>query len=287
MREWPPIDSRQYITAFELHSTLDCPPDFELPPTLATFDAGIFLPRDDPDWFGRSSYPTRILLLKDNALHLMSHPAARQPPSQWELDQISAVESGHLLLKGWLRFTGPGFDCTIRYNTRGSPPIYAFMRHLRAQLLKDSSAGPWPATTAASLDIKFTNALARELDPEEIVVMQFFQPPREVQSGVWPLSRRRSIAGDLLALTARRLLWITDRERGYYSRFGSISSYAPLDAIVSIGLGGDTLQVDLNSGFTWQLPTASENREANQRIAANFAAALHLRNRASNTGIPR
>ena len=125
MRQWPPIDSRQYITAVELHSTLDCPPDFELPPPLATFDAGIFLPHDDPDWFGRSSYPPRIVLLKDNALHLISHPAARQPPTQWELDQISAVESGHLLLKGWLRFSGPGFDSTIRYNTRGFPPVYA------------------------------------------------------------------------------------------------------------------------------------------------------------------
>jgi hypothetical protein len=289
MREWPPIDSRQYITAFELHSTFDCPPDFELPSTLATFDAGIFLPRDDPDWFGRSSYPPRILLLKDNALHLMSHPAARQPPSRWELDQISAVESGHLLLKGWLRFTGSAFDCTIRYNTRGFPPIYAFMRHLRTQLLKASSAVPWPAMRAATLDIKFTNALARELDSEEILVMQFFQPPRELGSGIWPLSRRRSIAGDLLALTARRLLWITDRERGYYSRFGSIASYAPLDAIVSIGLrssrSGDILQVDLNSGSTWQLPTASENREALQHIADDFAAALQLRNRARKTEI--
>jgi len=270
MREWPPIDSRQYITAFELHST----PDFELPSTPAIFDAGIFLPRDDPDWFGRSSYPPRILLLKNNALHLISHPAVQQPPSRWELAQISAVESGHLLLKGWLRFTGPGFDCTIRYNTRGFPPVYAFIRHIRTQLLKATSAGPWPATKATTLAIKFTNALARELDPEEIVVLQFFQPPRQVQSGVWPLSRRRSIAGDLLALTPRRLLWITDRERGYYSRFGTIASYAPLDGVVSIGLSGDTLQVDLNNGSVWQLPTAPENREANQRIAAHFAAAL-------------
>src|SRR5277367_4782952 len=133
MEEWPAIDSRQYILAFELRSASDCPPDLALPPSLAGFDAGIFLPRDDPDWFGRSSYPPRILLLKDNTLHLMSHPALRQPPSRWELDQISAVESGHLLLKGWLRFTGPGFDCAIRYNTRGSPPDYAFMRHFRTQ----------------------------------------------------------------------------------------------------------------------------------------------------------
>jgi len=85
-----------------------------LPPTIPGFDAGIFQPRDDPDWFGRSSYPSRILLLKDNTLHLISHPVAGRPPCRWTLEQISAVESGHLLPKGRLGFTGPGFDCAIR-----------------------------------------------------------------------------------------------------------------------------------------------------------------------------
>ena len=168
------------------------------------------------------------------------------------------------------------------------------MQSFRDQLLRGpSGAGPWPATAASvelpeasevplldSLDIKFTNALARELDTGEIVVMQIFQPPKELRSGSWLLSRRRSIAGDLLALTGRRLLWITDRERGYYSRFGSIASYAPIDAVVSIGLtsgrGGDMLQVDLNSGSAWQFPMASESREGRRRIADGFAATLQV-----------
>jgi hypothetical protein len=273
------IDSRQYIVAFELRSADDCPPDFGLPSSLSVFDTGIFLPRDDPDWFGRSSYPPRILLLKGGVLHLVSHPRAGAPPHRWDLERISSVESGHMLLKGWLRFTGPGFDCTVRYNTRGLPPVFRFMQRIRGQLLRGiSGAGPWPATEPNSLDIKFTNALARELDSGETVVVQVFQPPREVRSGSWLLSRRRPMAGDLLALTSRRLLWITDRERGYYSRFGSIASYAPLDAVASIGLtsgrGGDVLQVDLNSGSAWQLPMASESREGRQRIAEDFAAGL-------------
>jgi hypothetical protein len=302
MRE-PAVDSRRYIVAFQLRSANDWPPDFELPSTLAGFDTGIFLPRDDPDWFGRSSYPPRILLLQGSALHMVSHPTAGEPPRRWELEQISSVESGHMLLKGWLRFTGPGFDCTIRYNTRGFPPVHGFMRCFRDRLPRDpSGAGPWPATTAAllgppetsegplgtSLDIKFTNALARELDSGEIVVMQVFQPPREERSRSWLLLRRRAIAGDLLALTGRRLLWITDRERGYYSRFGSIASYAPFDAVASIGLtsggGGDMLQVDLNSGSAWQIPMTSESREGRRRIAEDFAAAMEIQKRRNEAG---
>jgi hypothetical protein len=311
MGEWPPIDSRQYIVAFELRSTHDCPPDFELPAWQAGFDTGLFLPRDDPDWFGRSSYPPRILLLKGRALHIVSHPSTGEPPRRWELEQISSVESGHMLLKGWLRFIGPGFDCAVRYNTRGFPPVFRFMQRFREQLLRGiSGAGPWPATSGhapwlrppeasavqfgASLDIKFTNALARELDSGEIVVMQVFQPPKEVRSGRWLLPRQRWISGDLLAVTGRRLLWITDRERGYYSRFGTIASYAPFEAVLSIGLtsgrGGDFLQVDLKSGSAWQFPMASESREGRQRIAEAFAAALEIQKKgdeASRTEIRR
>jgi hypothetical protein len=283
------IDSRQYIVALDLHSTDDCPPDFELPSSAAGFDGGLFLPRADPDWFGRSSYPPRILLLNGNALHVVSHPSAGEAPGRWELDQISWVESGHMLLKGWLRFAGSGFDCTVRYNTRGFPPVCRFMQRFRAKLLRgarpqgtsqvDSGAG---RQVGGRLDIKFTNALAGELDSAETVLMQVFQPP-EVRSGRWRLSRRRWIAGDLLALTDSRLLWITDRDRGSYSRFGSVVSYAPFDAVLSIGLasdrGKDLLKVDLKGGFAWQLPMASESREGRRRMAEEFAAALEVQKR--------
>ncbi len=294
MGEWPAIDSRQYILAFELRSTGECPPDFELPASLVGFDAGLFLPRDDPDWFGRSSYSPRILLLKDSALHVVSHPSTGEPPRRWTMDQISAVESGYMLLKGRLRFTGagagPGLDYTVRYNTRGFPSVFRFMRRFRDQFL---GGVPALATTAPlhfgeGLDIKFANALTRELDSGEAVLMRVFQPPREVRSRSWLLPRRHWIAGDLLALTGRRLLWITDRERGSYSRYGSIASYARFDAVRSIGLtpggGGQILQVNLNHSSAWQLPIAPESRWDWQRVAEEFAAALEVEKRRNEAG---
>jgi hypothetical protein len=280
VRESPAIDSRQYIVALELRSIGDCPPDFAIPPSRAGFDAGLFLPRDDPDWFGRSSYPPRILLLKDGALHIVCHPSAGEPPRRWELERISTVESGHMLLKGWLRFTGSGFDCSVRYNTRGLPPVFRFMQAFRARLLLGAQPhGTSVVQSGAGLDIKFANALAGELDSAEAVLVQIFQPPKEMRNRMWLLARRRWIAGDLLALTDR-VLWITDRDRGSYSRFGSIASYAPFDAVASIGVTsgrrGDMLQVDLKSGSGWRFPMASEGREERQRIANDFAAALEI-----------
>ncbi|MGO9894026.1 MAG: hypothetical protein ACLPX8_07425 [Bryobacteraceae bacterium] len=278
------MDSRHYIVAFELGSAGDCPPDFELPSTLAGFDAGLFLPRDDPDWFGRSFYPPRILLLKDGALYIASHPTTGEPPRQFAMERIASVESGHMLLKGWLRFTGYGFDCTVPYNTRGFPAVFQFMRHLRDKLLRGAQPpAPAEADPGTGLDIKFGNALARELDYGEAIVMQAFQPPTEAGYKTWLIPRRHWIAGDLLALTPRRLLWIRDREKGSYSPYGSIASYAPLGAVRCIGLAsgrrGHVLQVDLNGGSAWQVRVARDSRSDCQRAAEDFAASLEIQKR--------
>ncbi len=140
IEERPAVDSRDYIVAFELSSTNDCPPDFELPSSLVGFDTGLFLPRGERDWFGRPSYPPRVLLLKGGALYIVSHPSRDEPPSQCAMEQIASVESGHMLLKGWLRFTGSGFDYTVRYNTRGFRSVFQFMRRFRDRMVGRTSA---------------------------------------------------------------------------------------------------------------------------------------------------
>ncbi|MGP8244890.1 MAG: hypothetical protein ACLQVN_10280 [Bryobacteraceae bacterium] len=278
------MDSRQYIVAFELRSTGDCPPDFELPSVLAAFDAGLFLPRDDPDWFGRSSYPPRVLLLKGRTLYIVSHPSTGEPPRRCAIERISAVESGHMLLKGWLRFAGSGFDYTVPYNTRGFPSASRFMRRFRDKLLPGAQpAAVLEAGTGTGLDIKFGNALTRELDPGEAILAQVFQPARKVRSRTLSIPHRHWIAGDLLAVTGRRLLWITDRVMGSYSPYGSIASYAPLDAFESAGVTsgqrGHILQVDLNDGSGWRIPIAADSSPDCRRAAEDFAVSLEIQKR--------
>jgi hypothetical protein len=262
--EWAAKDSRDYIVTFELNSTNDCPADFELPSSMAAFDTGLFLPGGDRDWFGRPLYPPRVLLLKDDTLSIVTHPSTGEPLRQCAMRQISSVESGHMLLKGWLRLTGSGFDYTVRYNTRGIGPVLRFIRCFRSGLLGNGPHGTSKADAGAGLDIKFGNALTIELDSRESVLVQLFQPPGEVR-------RHRWLAGDLLALTGRRLLWITDRERGFYSRYGSVASYAPLEAVAGVAAdrGAAFLQVDLKYGSAWRIPIS-----AGREVADEFAAAL-------------
>ena len=288
MREWPAIDSRDYIVAFELRSIDDCPPDFELPSSVAGFETGLFLPRGDRDWFGRLSYPPRILLLKGGTLHIFSHPSTGEPPRRGAMEQITSVESGHMLLKGWLRFAGAGFDHTVRYNTRGFRSVFRFMRRFRDELLRGGlPLASSPVSFGEGLDVKFANALALELDSGESVLLRAFQPPSEVISRNWLRPRHHWIPGDLLALTSRRLLWITDRERGSHSRYGSIASYAPFDAVLGIdlpsGRGGHILRVGLNAGSAWQVPIARDSPWDCRRVAEDFAAAVEIQKRRNET----
>jgi hypothetical protein len=269
------IDSRDYIVAFEVHSIDDCPPDFELSSALRGFNAGVFLPRDDPDWFGRSTYPPRIVLLEGGRLRVITHPSAREPDWECRLSELVWVESGQMLLKGWLRFCVAASNRAIRYNTRGYRSVSRFMRRLRRVWIGDENVPSGAARLTSALpglDLKFGHALARELDPGEVVAAHFFQPARESDQRRWFLRRRRWTPSDLFALTARRLLWITDRDRGAYSRYGTIASFAPAGNVAGMNLmpavAGRVFEVRLRDGSHWTVPVGVECRQLAEKFAA-------------------
>ena len=278
---WAPVDSRQYVVTYTVHSPAECPPDFSLPARLEDFETGLFLPRDDPDCFGRSSYPPRLLLLTREAIHMVAHPTSNSPPAELRLEDIGSVESAHILLKGWLRFAGRGFDCKIPYNTRGLPSVFEFMRRFRDIYLDTRQSGLAPDTNlGARLDIKFSNAVIAEMDLGEPLSALFFQAPRESKSKRWLAPRRWRTPGDLVVLTDSRLIWITDRDRVSRLRFGSIASYVPLRALSAVelrpGRKGSVLSVAIQGGREWHIPIQAENRTDAEDFVA--LAAIH-RNR--------
>jgi hypothetical protein len=272
MRELTAIDSRSYVVAFEFRQGAGCPPDFHLPPAAARFDEGVFVPRGDKDWLGRYAWPPRVLLLSGDEFWVVTHPSANEAPCGRAIDRISFAESGHMLLRGWLGFRGAGFDCTVRYNTRGHPSVLGFMRHFRNRWLGAARPAPSEVALGDALDMRFANALADELDPGESVGTRFFQLPRQLK-GHWPLRRSQWIPGDLLAVTSSRLLWLTDRDRGSRAQYGGIASYAPLHAPLRLSLvsrpGGCHFEVHSGGVPPWVIPVAAERR----RDAESFVAA--------------
>jgi hypothetical protein len=258
-----PADSRDYILPFEIHSTKDCPGDFRLPPDVPRLEAGLFLPCDPPDWLGRSAYPPRLLLLLTDSFYSIPHESAKEPPAICKLEAITGVETGHMLLKGWLELRGAGFCHRAPYNRAGHGPVAQFLRRLRGALLQSARLGPSPRMGFSdSLDLKFANALKEELDADEPVIGQFFQAPRQVRRKTLWISRLRWTAGDLLVWTAKRLLWISDRDRASYSHYGWISRYVRRDAVRHIRVplaGRPILEFEWEGGGCWQVPLHSES----------------------------
>jgi hypothetical protein len=271
------VDSGQYVVAYLIASPEELPPDFLISGALDDFQAGLFLPRDQPDWFGRSRYPPRVLSLVGDALRIDTHPCAGEPHQRIPLDELVYIESGHILLRGWLRLVACGREQTVLYSTVYRRTVDRFLRRLRARwMASERRTHPVPGFDLGQLsDVKFRNALARELDPEEVPSEGLFQAPRELvrhsRFRLW----RSCTPGDLLALTPRRLLWITDRDRGTAARYGTITRYAPLRNILKIAWEtadyGCALRIVLRAERHWHVPMRPEHRDAARRLESLYA----------------
>ena len=141
------------------------------------------------------------------------------------------------------------------------------MRRFRSEWLRGAQPrGAGEVIGGDNLDIKFANALETELDPGEITHARLFQPPQ--------VSRKRRLPGNLLVLTDRRLLWITDRENGFRSRYGSIASYAPIDGVSQVTRASDGLLVALPGGAGWRIRLASAYLRAGEELANLVTASI-------------
>lgn len=269
------MDSRHYIFSFGLEALSDVPSDFDLPTDLDALETGVFLPQGDTDWFGRRKYPARILLLTKREVVVVAHPTAGEPLSRVPVDSIYSVECGRILLLGWVSFSWAGGSRDLSYNTRTAGPVGAYVERFMDQWLPEVAglAARDCVTVGKPLNPKFEYARSAELLAGERPLVQFFQPASfgSHRDGIFRRKTRR--AGDLLAATSRRILWITERHRGQYEPYGVVSRSAPLASLSDLRRGwadgsGD-LEIVLGHGRSWRLPLrCPEEREAREFEAA-------------------
>ena len=275
----PEVDSRQYLFAYLIRSLDDVPADFTIPTGDSGFRLGLFLPRDEPDWFGRSSYPTRIVLLSGGAIVILPHPKTREPVIRIPLQQLLFVEAGHILLTGWLRFVEEGTDHKLPYNTRSMRPVEEFLRILREEYLPGtldmSPCGP--LGFGEPLDLKFRNAEYFELDAGERVLFRFFSPATKKSRRRWIFRWESWVPGDLVALTNRRVLWITDRVQERYAPYGTVTRSAPVRALAQLTCQGTAencaLLVKFSSEASWRIPFPLERQAEAHRFTQAVAVA--------------
>ena len=274
------IDSREYIFAYSIRSLGDLPGDFPVPPAERNFRIGMFLPRDPPDWFGRSAYPPRVVLLSHDSIVVLAHPKSSEAPVRIPLTDLRYYETGHFLLIGWLRMVAAASEIRLPYNTRSSNPVAAFLReldwaYLRGQEVNNASDAQ-PTIFGSPLDIKFTNALNTVLDIGEHVQARIFNPPGERWRKPWLFRVRAFDPGDLIALTNRRIVWVTDCQNQRYDRYGTITRTAPAYTVAGAQCERTEkavrLTIRFRSDLKWVIPMRSECYEEAQRFAEHIYA---------------
>jgi hypothetical protein len=269
----PEVDSRQYLFAYLIRSLEDVPADFPIPAGDGGFRLGLFLPRDEPDWFGRSAYPTRILLLSGKAIVILAHPTMSEPVVRIPLQELLFVEAGHILLIGWLRFVEKDVEHKLPYNTRSGRPVEEFLRVLREEYLPgEPDLSPCGLLGFGEpLDLKFRNAEYFELDAGERVLFRFFSPATKKIRKHWIFRWESWAPGDLVALTNRRVLWITDRVQERYAAYGTVTRFAPVGALVQLTCQRTdedwALSVKFSSEASWSIPLPLERQAEAQRFA--------------------
>jgi hypothetical protein len=121
------MDSRDYICPLTINCLSDVPADFETPPGLPASACGLFLPRSDPDWLGRSAHPPSVVLLDRDFLFVIPHPAARAHTVRWPLHELESIECGRILLLGWIRLKSWEGQQFLPYNRRSAPIVERFL----------------------------------------------------------------------------------------------------------------------------------------------------------------
>jgi hypothetical protein len=277
------VDSRSYIFALPIRSANDLPGDFNFPDDLGEFSHGVFLPRAEPDWRGRRAYPPRVALLSHDSLVVVAHPSSGEATYAILFRDLQFIEYGHFLLVGWIAFVSSEGRRELPFNTRTSPPIEEFLSLLSKECapVGDILGGSSCVSFGDALDIKFQNAEQAALDRDERVLTRFFNPTREKPRRGWGLFRVDSHEpGDYLAITNRRLLWITERNRDSYARYGSLVRWAAVRNVVDVSVdsSGQNCRIfcRFKSGASWDVRLPVDQSDAAAAFARQASSVMWL-----------
>ena len=254
------IDSRRYAFIFPVRGREHLPADFPVSVNFERVVSGVFLPQEQCDWFQKPRYPARILLLVADELVAVPHPASGEQEVRIALRDVLAIESTRILLDGRLTvYTSEGVH-TWRYNTRDERHVDEFLFQLRREIMAEerrSTRSSKASTFGEALDMKFAAAESRELDPDEQLLARIFVAPRLAVQKNWVFKTESWTPGEYLALTSRRVLWITDQCNDFRSQCGSTASYAALHYLSGIRVTHHEqqcgLSVSLCGRLHWQV----------------------------------
>jgi hypothetical protein len=196
------------------------------------------------------------LLLDQDAIVVLTHPLYGEPPVRLALADIEHYETGQVLLIGWMRFVTTGSEIRLPFNTRSDRLVNAFLDELGQQFLtsRTDCASEQKVEFGLPLDIKFRNCVAMAIGRGERVCATWFNPPVRKFRRWGPFRVRAETGGDLVAVTDRRVLWITDQCKDRYERYGTVVSSTPIHRVIHAEVCENALLLQIHPSVSWSLP---------------------------------
>jgi hypothetical protein len=189
----------------------------------------------------------KLVCLLQGALHIVERTRDLLTPVSYRLDDISAIEAGSILLRGWLTVRGMAesgllTSTTLRYNTVTERLFAPFLREFRTG--SHLAAGPSLDRERAKFDelvsrnYKFMNFSRSSILPGEEVLRYVLQPEiRDTLVRLFGRSLSRCISPThTLILTDRELIAISEESGSIWQsfgtvRYGGIWQYVPLTRV--------------------------------------------------------
>ncbi len=251
----------QYAHAYLIDRPGHLPTDFRVKVDFAKLVCGLFLPPRRHGRFAVASCHARILLLFPDMLAVVSHPFTGSSRVDIRIEEIVVIEQRRLF---------PDASITIRasdavqewpYDMHEEGFVGEFLSHLRHLLLTNQPAER-PLVRGIfgePLDHKFGCGESDNLGRSEALAARFFSAPTTtIRKGWFFRTKVLLIPGEYLALSSRRILWLSDQIDGVYRPSGMIAKYAPARHISEIRFSrqGDTCEINLDffANIRWSVP---------------------------------
>jgi hypothetical protein len=254
------VSSTQYRFSYHARSDEDIPDDFLIADKDLDFESAIFIPQDHSSWPQReSSHPPRIFFLMRDCMKIYTHPAAGQAVVVIRLDDLEIVELGRFLLISWMKFFTPTASHTFFFSSVDGRIVGRLLKELRYIWL------PCPTSVSVCLNrietsgdqmtFKFQQRLQEELDPGETPQESLLLAHPNIRAKRYWFRGMAYVPGDLLTVTSKRILWITDDDPGGGGRevYGSVARYAPIGNVQKLSVDDRNLLIAFHAGRSWSI----------------------------------
>jgi hypothetical protein len=151
----------------------------------------------------------------------------------------------------WDTILTDGADYKIPFRGRDAKAVDGFFRTLRSQVAPLLLGCRPPQRLGGDPDLRITNAENGELEPDESLLLSFTSPGRQSVRRRLVFEVRERTAFHHLALTTRRMLWITNELKGRSQEYGWTTLEMPI-RFARIEVEGTSLVVSAGR-HAWRL----------------------------------